>query len=306
MDTNKLMAALPDMAAFVTVVEEGSFTKASIKLGVTPSAVSRQVSRLEQVLSTKLLERTTRQLNLSSGGKEVFVLCKSMMESARSAVSASGASVESPSGWLRVAAPKAYARQVLGPLLPEFLRRYPDIQLKLKVTDHFIDPVSDEIDIIFRITQQPLEGLIAREVNTVRLIMCASPAYLEKYGEPSHPEELRNHECLFLGEQPRDNEWEFRYADQTIKITVNGRYAVNHTEMRLSAVVDGMGISVFPDFVIHKAIEEGRVKAILKDWSVSGNYQGAVVMQYAQSKFIPSRMKVFVNYILESHRSNDD
>ena len=297
MDTNKLIPLLSEMAIFVNVVESGSFSRTAQKLGVSPSSVSRSVTRLENALQEKLLERTTRKMRLSSTGQEVYALCSDMMNSAKLAVSAAQVDKSEVSGALRVAAPKALSRQVLMPMVLDFIELYPHVALQLKVADHYIDPIGDEVDVIIHITDKPTEGLIAKPLANCRLVMCASPEYLEQHGTPIHPEDIASHNCLCLGENPRDRVWDFTNNLKKVSINVKGSFTVNHSEIRREAVIRHTGISVFPEFAIQSYIESGQVIEILPDWHVGGNYQGNIVAQYAQSKFIPGQIKTFVEYL---------
>ncbi|MCG9681908.1 LysR family transcriptional regulator [Vibrio sp. Isolate23] len=297
MDTNKLIPLLSEMAIFVNVVESGSFSKTAQRLGVSPSSVSRSITRLESALQEKLLERTTRQMRLSTTGQEVYSLCSDMMNSAKMAISAAQADKTDVSGVLRVAAPKALSRQVLMPMILSFIDRFPNISLQLKVADHYIDPIGDEVDVIIHITDKPTEGLIAKQLSQCRLVMCASPAYFERCGIPTHPEDISNHNCLCLGENPKDRVWEFTNNNKKLSMNVGGSFAVNHSEIRREAVLRGVGISVFPEFAIQSYIDSGQVIEVLPDWHVGGNYQGKIIAQYAQSKYIPSQIKTFIEYL---------
>jgi len=297
MDTNKLIPLLSEMAIFVNVVESGSFSTTAKKLGVSPSSVSRSITRLENTLEEKLLERTTRQMRLSTTGQEVYSLCSDMMHSAKLAVSAAQADKSEVSGVLRVAAPKALSRQVLMPMILDFIETFPKVSLQLKVADHYIDPIGDEVDVIIHITDKPNAGLIARTLSQCRLVLCASPDYLQKNGIPMTPDDIKVHNCLCLGENPRDRVWDFTQNEKKYSIDAKGSFAVNHSEIRREAVLRGIGISVFPEFTIQEYIDSGQVVELLKDWHIGGNYQGQVIAQYAQSKFIPRQIKAFVDYI---------
>ncbi len=299
MDTNKIIALIPDMAAFVTVVETGSFTKAAEKLGVTPSGISRQISRLENALAVVLLERSTRKQSTTVAGKEVFDFCQAILENAREVVNISDNNSKVASGHLRIAVPKAFGKQVLEPLLIPFMDAYPNIKLKVKVTDHLVDPIHDDVDIIFRLTDSPQENLVSKKLGDTRLMLCASPNYLEQRGTPQHPNDLVSHDCLFLGEAINDNIWEFSCGGQSFKIPVEGRYVVNHTEMRLNGVKQGLGIGIFPDFAIKDALKDGSVIRVLNDWHINGSYQGQISMQFAQTRHMPIRIRAFIDYISE-------
>lgn len=297
MDTNKLIPLLSEMAIFVNVVDSGSFSTTARKLGVSPSSVSRSITRLEHALEEKLLERTTRQMRLSATGQEVYSLCNDMLNSAKMAVSAAQADKSEISGILRVAAPKALSRQVLMPMVLDFIDAYPDVTLQLKVTDQYIDPISDEVDVIIHITDKPYQGLIAKLLADCRLVLCASPSYLKQNGHATHPNDLSQYNCLCLGETPKDRTWDFTSSDKKLSINVKGSFAVNHSEIRREAVLRGVGISLFPEFVVKNELDSGELIALLSDWHIGGNYQGQIMAQYAQSKFIPRQIKTFVAYL---------
>jgi len=285
------------MAIFVKAVESGSFTSAAQSLGIAPSSISRAISRLEDFLNEKLLERTTRSMRLTSTGEEVFMLCRDMLNSAKMAVSAAQSDQKEVAGTLRVAAPKALSKQVLMPMILNFIQAYPKVTFQLKVTDLMIDPISDEIDVLIHLTDKPIEGLISKKMGECKLILCASAGYIEKFGKPSHPDDLVAHNCLCLGENPRDQVWKFTNNKHKIAVNVTGSFIVNHSEIRRAAVLNGTGISVFPDFVISQDIESNDVLELLPDWHIGGSYQGAILAQYAQSKYIPTQTKVFVKYM---------
>ena len=297
MDTNKLIALLPEMAVFVVVIEEGSFSKAAEKLGVAPSSVSRSISKLENALCQKLLERTTRNMRLTIAGEEVHGLCMDMLKSARLATDAAFSSQGEVAGEIRIAAPKALASQVLSPLILDFLQEYPNVSVHFVVEDHFIDPIGHEVDMVIHITDKPVEGLVAKELGTNRLLICASTDYLEKFGYPGSPEELTAHQCIRLGESPADRKWVFGQQDIIRSVNIDGRLAVNHTEIRKDAVLRGMGISIFPEFSIDTLIQSGDVEALFPEWEVKGSYQGKIVAQYPQSRFIPRQLKMLVEYL---------
>jgi len=299
MVTNKLIALLPDLASYIVVVNEGSFTAAAKKLGVTPSALSKLITRLESALSVKLFERTTRSLLITESGKKIYQQATIIVEAAQQAIDISSLEHSVPAGSLTVAAPKAFLTIVLQPLITPFLRQYPKIQLKLLASDGDIDMIAEGIDVVFRLTEKPTEGLIMKEIGKVKLSLCASPDYIKARGTPLHPEALLHHDCLYLGETSTDHIWEFMQEDKRHVIAVTGRYAVNHSQMRLNGVKDGFGIGIFPDFVIKEALENRDVVPVLADWQIKANYAGVIAMQYAQNKYMPTRLKVFTEFVTQ-------
>lgn len=297
MNTNKLIPLLADMAIFVTVVEQGNFSKAAKKLGVTPSAVSRQISRLEDALGIKLLQRTTRQLALTESGEITFTSCKQMVEAAEEAVSASTSATSTVSGLIRVAAPKSLANQVLRPIFIDFMKHYPDIQLHLKVTDLVLDPIHDAIDFLIHINDRPIESLVNIKLGKVGQVLCASPDYLQINPTPLHPDDLKKHACICLGENATDNRWQFINNNQQATVQVRGSYLVNHSEMRRDAIEQGLGIGSLPDYIAKQAVESGRLITLLPDWQLQGNYHGDICLQFVQTKYMPNKNRVFIDFI---------
>ncbi|MDN3680653.1 LysR family transcriptional regulator [Vibrio tapetis] len=296
----KLIALLPDLASFILVVNEGSFTAAARKLNVTPSALSKLITRLEKALSVKLLERTTRKLIITQAGQKVYDQSVVMVNAAQQAVDISTSDHTEPSGALTVAAPEAFLNSVLQPFVLPFLSKYPEIQLQLRAADGAIDIFKHNIDIAFRLTDKPDENLVSKEIAKTNLVLCASPEYIASKGQPNTPNELINHDCLYLAETNRDNIWDFLKDDDFHTIAVSGRYAVNHSQMRLSGVKSGLGIGIFHDFVIKDALSEGSVVEVLADWTIKSNYHGAIALQYAQTKYMPARLRVFIDFVVEN------
>lgn len=297
---SQLISLLPDLATFILVVNKGSFTAAAKELGVTPSALSKLITRLEASLSVKLFERTTRTLQITQSGQKIYQQSVAMVNAAQQAVDISNAEHSEPVGTITVAAPKAFLSIVLQPIVTPFLQRYPNIELKLKVSDGDISMLEQGIDIMFRLTDAPYENLISRELGKVNLSLCASPEYLALKGLPTHPTDLMHHDCLYLGETKTDHIWNFFRKNETHTIPVSGRYAVNHSQMRLNGVKDGLGIGIFPDFVIKEAVKNGEVIEVLQDWTIKGNYHGVIAMQYAPSKYMPARLRVFIDYAIQN------
>ncbi|MBL4288314.1 LysR family transcriptional regulator [Vibrio fluvialis] len=295
----KLIGLLPDLATFILVVNEGSFTAAAHKLGVTPSALSKLLTRLELALSVKLFERTTRKLIITQAGQKVYDQCLVMVNAAQQAVELSGSDHTEPSGALTVAAPEAFLNSVLQPFVVPFLKKYPQIQLKLRAADGEIDLFKHNIDVAFKLTDKPDENLVLRELCKTNLVLCASPDYLEERGVPTHPTQLTEHDCLYLAETDKDHLWDFLKDDEFHTVSVSGRYAVNHSQMRLNGVKNGLGIGIFHDFVVQDALAEGKVVQLLKDWTIKSNYHGAIAMQYAQTKYMPARLRVFIDYVMK-------
>lgn len=240
------LALLPDIAVFVQVVESGSFSAAARKLGSTPSSVSRSVSRLERELGCKLLVRTTRKLRLSEAGSGVFQRAVSMMDAARDVMARGGTASQSPQGRVTLGVPKAVGRFVIHPLMEEFLTRYPQVDICLRLEDRYMDLIDDEVDLALRITDSPSPGLYGKPLMPIEHLLCATPDYLARHGTPETPQALRHHSCISLGETAADARWKFRRDGKSVVVQTHGRYAANHTGVRLDAVKRHLGIGSLP------------------------------------------------------------
>ena len=300
MDINKLMATMPDMAVFALVVEAGSFTAAAERLNVTPSAVSRQISRLENALQVRLLERTTRRQIPTPEGEMAYEKCQAMLELGADVaqLSTSNAQVE---GNIHFAAPKAYARHILMPLVNQFLIEHPKVNLRFTVLDTLMNPQRDNVDLAVRLSHRLIEGLVSKPLHPLKMILCASPEYLARFGMPQKPNDLLQHSCITLGEVPEDYQWRFcRTGQEEQPVEVSGRYANNHSEMRLSAAKAGLGISILPEFVALESIVSGTLSKVLPEWNLISRYRGMVTLQYSQNKYMPSRLRTFIDFLVQN------
>ncbi|WP_047284689.1 LysR family transcriptional regulator [Pseudomonas protegens] len=299
MSINLPLPLLAEMAIFVRVVETGSFSEAARQLGSSPSAVSRSISRLEKALATRLLQRTTRKLRLSDGGEEVFKRCSEMVSAARSVMEVSGQFTHEAEGVVRVSVPKAVGRFVVHPHMPEFLRRYPQVDVELLHEDRDVDLIDDNVDLAIRITDRPPPGLIGRQLLRIDHLLCATPQYLAEHGTPAHPQDLRQHSCIYLGETPSDARWKFTQGSKAVTVGVRGRYAANHTGVRLDAVLQHLGIGSLPYFTARHALEQGQIVQVLPEWTFLASYHGGAWLLHSPTRYLPPKLRVFIDYLVE-------
>lgn len=298
MSTNLSYALLPEMAVFVQVVESGSFSAAARKLGTSPSAVSRSVAKLEQALALQLLHRTTRKLRLSESGEEAFANCRTLLAAADAVMAIGGRGAVEPEGLVSVSVPKAVGRFVLHPHMPEFLRRYPKVDVRLRLEDRYMDLIDDRVDLALRITDRPSPGLIGRQLMRIDHLLCATPHYLAQHGTPQHPHDLAAHSCIYLGETPSDAQWKFRRSGKTVTVNVRGRYAANHTGVRLDAVKQHIGIGSLPYFTARQALDDGEIVQVLPEWDFLSSYHGGLWLLYAPNQYLPPKLRVFIDYLV--------
>ena len=296
---NLPQSLLAEMVMFVKVVEAGSFSEAARQLGTSPSAVSRSISRLEKALAIRLLQRTTRKLRLSDGGEEVFKRCREVAGAAQSVMDLSGRFTQDAEGLVRVSVPKAVGRYVIHPHMPEFLRRYPNVDVQLILEDRHVDLIDDNVDLSICITDQPPPGLVGRQLFPIEHLLRATPAYLAEHGVPERPEDLRDHSCIYLGETPADARWKFRQGARSVTVGVTGRYAANHTGVRLDAVLQHIGIGSLPYFTARQALEQGLIVQVLAQWSFIASYHGGAWLLHTPSRYLPPKLRVFIDFLVE-------
>jgi DNA-binding transcriptional LysR family regulator len=300
MNPADLFALLPDMAVFARVVDAGNFSVAARQLGTTPSTVSRQIKRLEEALATRLLERSTRKVRVTESGAQVVRYCRDMVSAASAAVDAAGQLGGRAQGKVSVSAPTAFAKTVIHPLVPGFLRAYADVDLQLLFSDHEVDPLDADLDLVIRLTQHPPPGLAGRRLGSVRWVLCASQAYLHARGTPAHPRDLVHHDCLYLGETADDNRWRLRRGTQTHSVDVSGRYIANHAGARLEAAMKDFGIAALPEFAATDALQSGALIQVLADWTLEARaYVGSIWLLYPPNRFLPPKVRALIDYLAE-------
>jgi DNA-binding transcriptional LysR family regulator len=300
MNPTDLFALLPDMAVFARVVDAGNFSVAARQLGSTPSTVSRQIKRLEDALATRLLERSTRTVRVTESGAQVVRFCRDMVSAASGAVNAAGQLTGRPQGKVRVSAPTAFAKTVIHPLMAGFLRAYEEVDLQLLFTDHDVDPLADDVDLVIRLTEHPPQGLAGRSLGAARWQLVASRAYLRARGVPAQPRDLLEHDCIYLGETADDNRWRFRRGTETQTVEVKGRYIANHAGARLEAAQQDFGIAGLPEFAAADALLSGELVQVLPDWNLEARaYVGMVWLLYPSNRFLPQKVRVLIDYLVE-------
>jgi len=290
---------LPDLATFVLIVDQGSFSAAAKASGATPSAMSRSVSRLELALGNKLLHRTTRKLALSDTGKQVYDHAQEMLNAAQMAMDSASSHQSIAQGKLTVSVPKAIGRFVVHPLMAEFFERFPEVDVCLRLEDRYMDLIDDGVDLALRISRSPSPGLYGKPLMPVSHIICATPEYLRRHGTPVDPQTLRHHSCISLGETPADSRWKFRRGDKVESLQTRGRYAANHTGVRLDAVKHHLGIGSLPLFTARDALASGEIVQVLPEWEFISDYSGDLWLLWTRNKHMPAKMRAMIDYLSE-------
>ncbi|MGR9605376.1 LysR family transcriptional regulator [Pandoraea sputorum] len=294
------MSKLPDfegLAMFAKVAEEGSFAAAAREMGVSVATVSRGVARLEDRLGARLLNRTSRQLALTEFGR---TLCEKAGEIYRQAEAAEGAAREmsvQPRGLVRLAVPMSFGLRWVAPLLPEFFRRYPDVQVDLHLADSTVDLVADGFDAALRIAALPDSSLVARRLCAVTQFVVASPAYLAREGRPAHPRELVDRPCMSYAYRARSDVWRFTNdAGDEELVTPVGPLRVTNSDALLPMLLEGLAISELPEFIAAEYLSDGRLEAILTGWSLT---KGGLYFVTPSARARPAKVSALSDYFAE-------
>ncbi len=264
--TMSLLQRLSDMAIFARVVESGSFTQAAIALGMSKGAVSKAIARLEQHLAVRLLQRTTRQLKLSSEGQAFFVYCQQVVRQADQAEHHLAELRDEPIGSIRISVAVTYGSKVIAPLIPELLQRYPKLQLELDLNDKMVDLVADEVDLAIRFGKLPSSSLIARPLTHLPIVLVASPAYLATHGVPQHPSDLVHHACISTGSGGPETSWEFLDKGQVLKVPANGPFYTNSNRAAKPTVLSGLGLMFVTRYQVEEELQSGMLVSVLPDY----------------------------------------
>lgn len=264
---------LNDLVYFVQLARTQSFTQAAQRLGLPKSTVSRAVRRLEQRLGVRLAERTTRRVMLTEVGQVYLSHCERVLEQAEQADLAVGALQAQPHGWLRIGTPIPFARYVLGPILGEFLERYPEMRIDLQLSTGNHPPSSGNVDLVVQTGSPNDSGWMVRWLMRVRLGVYASPSYLERHGMPETPMALRRHESVAVvcdgagGSEPTGSTtWRLRRAGERAEVKLEARVAVPDPSMILQLALAGVGVAVLSQAMTRDEVQAGRLVRLLPEW----------------------------------------
>ena len=288
-------SASDEMNAFVRVIERGSFAAAAGDLGITPSALSKLVSRIEDRLGVRLLTRTTRRLMLTAEGELFVARSRDILASIEAAEAEVTAASQATRGHLRISVGTTYAKQILGPALPRFLARFPEITVELLVSDRQIDLVAEQVDLAIRSGWLGDSTLVARKLHDARRLICASPQYLDKHGSPRVPSDLLRHNCLTLAGFGEFNQWPFHTSEGINRLAVSGSLATDNADLLLDAAVAGLGIARLADFVVARARQEGALVPLLDETHLSEPFPVHIVTVPGRHR--TPRVKAFTEFM---------
>ncbi len=289
------MDRLDSMHIYLRVAELGSFAAVARQLDVARSVITRQVAALEAHLGVKLIARSTRSLMLTSAGSAYLERCREILNLVEAAEAGLADERQEPRGLIRLSVPLSFGLRHLSPLLMDFNVTYPDVVTEIDFTDRRVKLVDEGLDLAIRITRRldPLD--VARRIGSSRLQAIASPDYLRRHGEPKHPRELAEHECLIY--LPAQHEgWPFLVNGATELFPVRGRMRANNGDALLDAAMRGLGITAQPTFISAAAVEAGWVRPILTDYPMP---ELGIYALLPGNRYVPQRVRVLVDYLAE-------
>jgi len=286
---------------FIKVIEAGSFSKAGSVLNMAPSSVARNIDNLERELGTTLIKRSTRKLVLTDDGHQFIEGAEKLLTQADLLKASMNHVNCEPEGVLRISVFESFGRQIISPLLPEFLARHPKVKIEINLDNQMVDLSADNIDLGIRIGRPKDSSLRARKLLTNRTWLCASPDYLAHKNAPLRPEELAHHNCLLLSQDRQTTHWYFKKDKEQIKVAVSGNLSSKGGTPLLEAAVNDGGIVQMSQWMMLDLINENKLTVCLPDWesSLHEDSNGEVYAVYLGHKFLRPVLRVFIDFLAD-------
>ncbi len=296
MAIQKLIENSAGLMVFAKVAEMKSFTKAAEALGLSKSAVSKHVAALEDRLQARLLQRTTRRLSLTEVGAALFERAQRIMAEVEEAELAVTHLSAEPRGTLRVSAPMSFGVRHLGPVLADFMARYPALHVDMVLNDRMVDIVEDGFDLALRIAKLPDSSLIARKLCPGRRITCASPDYWRRHGVPRTPADLKHHNCLMYTYLLTQSELRFDGPEGPVAVPVAGTLHSNNGDILRAAALAGIGVYFAPTFLVGDDVRAGRLERALPEYDDTSLSIYAV---YPHNRHLSAKVRAFVDFLAQ-------
>jgi DNA-binding transcriptional LysR family regulator len=288
------MDRLESMAAFVAVVETGGFSAAARKMATPLTTISRRVSELEDQLRIQLLTRSTRKVVMTEAGAQYFLSCRRVLEEIDDAERLASGEYRAPKGNLVISAPVVFGKLHLLPIVLDFLRAYPDIDVEMRLIDVPVDLIELHIDAALRIGVLEDSGIMAFRLGDIRHVICASPDYLVARGTPRHPGDLSVHDCVTLTPLHSPSVWTFTKGSVVERVTVHSRFAVSNAEAAVEAAIAGFGITRVLCYQAAQAIADGKLVLLLRDCEPPVL---PVQLVYSGNRQMPKKLRAFLDYV---------
>lgn len=292
------MDRLTSLGVFVAAVEEGSLAAAARRFGLSAAMAGKHVSAIESELNARLLHRTTRRLSLTDTGQTYYERCKRILEAFDEAKREASDSQGAARGVLRIAAPVTFGAMHLGEVVARYMEDHPNVNVEVQLGDRYVDLIDAGVDVAIRIGRLEDQGLATRRLAPCRMVVCASPAYLERHGTPRKPDDLLGAQRLAFSEAVSAGDWTLRDRKNHAHV-IDGpcRMTANNTQMLLAAAVAGAGIVYGPTFVFGAHIRRGELVELLPDYRPADLTIQAV---YPSTRHIPLKVRLFIDYLAET------
>lgn len=293
------MDRLAAMNMFVRVVETGSFSAVAKELGSTQPTVSKNIAELESWLGAKLLNRSTRSLRLTETGADYYERCVAILQDVEDAEQNVGELQTQPRGLVRVSAAVAFGSLHIVPRLAGFYEQYPDIRIDISLNDRVVDLVEDGIDVAFRMGTLRDSNLIARKLCSSPMLTVGTPLYFKSNGMPQHPRELKTHNYIIYTALGNQDETRFVEDDKPLHVKVSGGLQTNNSEVVRSALLNGLGVSRVPRWLVGDKLASGELIEVLEDFQAGPT---SVHVVYSPGRHLPSKIRCFIDYYAEQFR----
>jgi len=305
MNDDKLDTLWTPLHCLSVLHEQGSFTAAAERLRISKAAMSQRISELERAAGVALVRRTTRSVRLTEAGEQLVRDTRQAFEQIASGFASVRDRADTPRGLIRLTAPVAFARQHLVHVLPDFLRRHPEVRVELDMSDHLRPLAQEGFDLAVRHTANPPETHVAWSLARTRTLLVASRAYLRRAGTPRAPEELSTHQCLLYPRPQPVATWSFArrgdaVAQERVTVPVRGPLAANNSEALRDAALAGLGMALLPDFSAQSALQSGRLVELLPDWQPAGVFGDQLFALRPYSPHVPRAVSALVGHLREA------
>jgi DNA-binding transcriptional LysR family regulator len=287
---------MDEREVFVTVVESQGFSAAAKRLETTPAAVSRRIKALEERLGVRLLQRTTRRIQLTEAGELYFREVSRLLGDLRAVEQQLEAVTVEPAGELRIVAPMSFGQRRLAPVVARFALMHPKLRLTLMLDDRETDIVKEGFDLAMRIAYPSDSSLVAKTIGQVPRFFCASPEYLARRGAPNTPQDLLQHDCLHYNVISEREEWTFGGPQGVETVVIKAAFCCNNGEVLAEAAMQGLGVALLPDFIVEDALSDGRLVRVLE-----GRERTPLILSvlYPSRRHVPVKTRLFIDYVVE-------
>jgi DNA-binding transcriptional LysR family regulator len=287
---------------FVEVMRQGSFAAVARDRNIDPSSVSRTIAGLEKELGIRLFQRTTRQLSPTEAGTTYFERIEPLVEELKQASAMAMDVSDQPKGELRVTASTAFGLKCIVPILPGFEALYPDLTVNLLLTDTVVDLLAERIDLAVRLGPMADSTLIAQRLMPVHYRVCASPDYLQQWGQPQHPRDIEHHSCLLFPMAGFRNRWLFRdQGGATDEVPVRGRTIISNATALQQCAIAGMGLALLPHWLVDDDIQTGTLTNVFSDYDVTAtDFNTAAWLVYPSRAYVPLKVRAFMDFLKQA------